>query len=270
MPPPYETGPIRDPAAARICSLAGLNRAYRGLVTLRELDRGTELALQEIEAAKTRAELVDKALVVARFTKATCDAFIGLAAELSSNKAAKGVANAYGVSDVAAGAVGDLTAGARIDVISLKTDALKAAAPYAGTNAAYGMKSIAVKTELIRAAMNANQEEVLKRAAEYNFDLATYTLDHLAAIEKDTKTGAFPGAVSKFIDIGKEIFQYNEKVGTAFDAYLKDAEETGSSFRSQKQSIKASAENIRRRVRELEKFIESCEASLNRQAPHKG
>src|SRR5690606_7504488 len=185
----YNAGPIRHAAAAKVCTLAGLNQAYKGLVTLRQLDRGMEIALQEVEAAQTKAELIDTALVVARFTKTTCDAFISLAAALSLNEKAEQLVREYGVLSIATGAVGDLTAGARAHPLKLTTDALKAGAEYMRPNAGYLTKSVAVKGELVHSAMSAKQKDVLKSAVEYSADLATYTLDHLKEIEKGTKTG---------------------------------------------------------------------------------
>jgi hypothetical protein len=265
----YDSGPIRDKDGARICTLAGMDLARRSIITLRELDRGTELALQEVEAARTKAQFYDKALIVARFTKATCDAFISLAAELSGNKAAKGVADAYGVSSVGAGAVGDITAGKRVDAVSLVTDSLKASSAYAGPNAEYLMKNVAVKTELVRGAMNTDKNAVIRSSVEYTADLSTYTLDQLKEIEKDTKTGKNAGIVSKFVKIGKELFLYNDKVGEAFDQYLKDSDATSESFESQKLTLKMAGGNIRRRVRELEQFIQSCELELQQQEANK-
>jgi hypothetical protein len=247
----YATGPVRDKNGARICSLAGIDAARNGIVTLRELDRGTELALQEVEAAKTKAQFYDKALMVARFTKATCDAFINLAATLSGNKGAEKVANAYGAASVGAGLAGNLGAGQQVNIGELVSDSVKAGSKYAGPNAGYLMKNAAVKGDLFRGAMNADKNGVVKSSIEYSADLATYTLEHLNA----TRAKAF-------VEIGQELFQYNDKISETFKDHIKDMDATSGAFESQRLTLKIAGANVRRRVRALEQFIASCEAEL--------
>src|SRR5690242_19524840 len=85
---PDAVGPIRDADAQRVCSLAGIDTARQKVVTLKQMRDGLQVAMQELEQQRREDQIVTKALGVARFTKATCDAFLGMAAALS--KAALG------------------------------------------------------------------------------------------------------------------------------------------------------------------------------------
>src|SRR6476661_2773278 len=103
-------GPIRDRAAARVCNLSGISLAKEQLITFMHLKQGIVNSLRDLESDTKRAQFVDNAFVVVKFTKLTCDAFIGLAAELTKlapggvlEKQAKLVKAGYG----ATGAVAD-------------------------------------------------------------------------------------------------------------------------------------------------------------------
>src|SRR5882762_8001143 len=86
------TGPVRDRAAAQICTLAGISFSREKLIKLTELKRCIELSLRELDQEARRDAILNKSIVLLRFTKATCDAFIGLAAEFSSLLLPKAVA----------------------------------------------------------------------------------------------------------------------------------------------------------------------------------
>ena len=82
--PPDSLGPIRDRDAVRVCSLSGIMNAKERVVSLEKLRDGLELSIHELEKQRSRDQLRNKGLLVARFTKATCDAFLSMAADLAS------------------------------------------------------------------------------------------------------------------------------------------------------------------------------------------
>src|ERR1043166_480224 len=72
-------GPIRDPEAARVCGLHDISAKQRQLVTLRQLQGALQTSIHELEREHQHEHFVNRAFMVLRFTKATCDAFIGMA-----------------------------------------------------------------------------------------------------------------------------------------------------------------------------------------------
>src|SRR5450631_488474 len=77
-------GPVKDPNAARVCSLNGIGATRERLATLQQLLDGIEMSIRELERERKRDQSNDRALLVLRFTKATCDGFIGLASAIST------------------------------------------------------------------------------------------------------------------------------------------------------------------------------------------
>src|SRR4051812_43221235 len=80
---PDAVGPIRDPNARRVCNLNGIAIEQEKLISLRKLRDGLDMSIRELEAQRRNEEMVNKAFMVARFTKATCDAFLGVGAALA-------------------------------------------------------------------------------------------------------------------------------------------------------------------------------------------
>src|SRR5690348_7064042 len=96
-----DLGPIRTSEGQRICTAAGVNTAQARIVTLSQLQDSLEITITELENERKKEKIIEKAYMVARVTKATCDAFIDMAATLASfvpgaKKGAEKVANLYG------------------------------------------------------------------------------------------------------------------------------------------------------------------------------
>src|SRR3954465_13634864 len=80
---PDAVGPIRNPDARRVCTLSGIATAQEKIVTLRQLSNGLDISIRELDSQRRAENIAEKALLVARFTKATCDAFLSMGAALS-------------------------------------------------------------------------------------------------------------------------------------------------------------------------------------------
>src|SRR5690242_20521914 len=79
---PNAVGPIRDRDALRVCSLNGIASAEQRVTSLRNLREALAMSIQELENQRRKDQIINKGLLVARFSKATCDAFIDMAATL--------------------------------------------------------------------------------------------------------------------------------------------------------------------------------------------
>jgi hypothetical protein len=252
---------IIDPSAARVCNAAGIIKYKKKLVALQELRAGLDITVSELEAQRKKDQIVAKALMVARFTKATCDAFIGMAASLSQVFLPKAVADQADAVNRIYGAASPIVEGAATEAAGGKVDYAQMLA----TSAARGaplmtgdkggqllIRSTAVKVEVINAAMNHDNKKVISSAAKYVYDLNVTAVD-LAGSKK--------GAA--FARIAKQAFTYNEDIGKAFDELLKDTKENEDRYSSQKATIARTARNLSRTIREFETFIESCQEELD-------
>jgi hypothetical protein len=248
---------IRDQDAARVCNLAGITAARRKIVRLSEARDGLIIAMRELEAQKRKDDILAKTLLALKFTKATCDAFIGLAAELSKAVLPKAVATnarlvkgAYGITSSLAEAAGTAIAGDRVDVTKTAAAVTKAGGDLiddAGYR--YLLKNTGVKIELFNNAMNGDSKGLRKSAIDYMSDLAKFSLDVLEQKK-----------ASVFLGIAKQTFDYNEKLASAFDELIAYREADDMRLFSAKMQLIKSGRQIEKNIRTMEDFIASCEA----------
>lgn len=239
---------IRDKHSIRVCNLAGIKLAGEQRLKLENLQRGLNQSLAEFEVEKKRAEFGVRALMVARFTRASCDAFIGIAAALSEAVLPEGVAKEAGA---VKGAYKTETAyiDSGGDLLKTATTAAKEFGSGMDDKAlGFVVNSGAIKAEMARSALNSDKEGLEKSAAEYFIELGKFTLDSLE--RKKQKA---------FVDIAKEAFEYNEKVGAAFDELLDSQLENSERFERSKATLKMQARKISSKINDLDDFIQSCE-----------
>ena len=256
---PNAVGPIRDRDAHRVCSLSGIVSAREQVTSLRQLRNGLDLSIRDLEAQRRKDQVVNKALLVARFTKASCDAFISLAADMATafagklGKQAEFVEALYGSATPLAEAASASYAGQNVDWIRTGADSVKKGISVVTHNEGYRIatRSAVVKVELIKSAMNQDKEGLLKSAASYLYDLHT-TLGEMA--------GA--GKTAAFAKIAKDAFEYNEKIGQAFDDMLEGSLATEEQYRGLKTTLSHQARRLSATIDAVDKFIVSCEDEL--------
>jgi hypothetical protein len=258
---PDSVGPIRDINARRVCTLSGIAAAQDQLVSFRKLRDGLDMTIRELDGQQREDRMIHKALLVTRFTKATCDAFLGMAAGFAkvllpkgAGKAAEFVNNVYGTATPIAEAVGTSVAGGTVDLVKTVAATAKQSASFV-ENDGYQIviKTTAVKAEIINSAMNGDREGVVKTAATYVYDL-------------HAKIGDMMGAkkVAVFAEIAKQTFEYNEQIGKAFDEMLESSERSEEQFRMLKATISSQAKRLSEKINALEEFIQSCEPETPR------
>lgn len=238
---------VSEQDSIRICNLSGIGLAGEQLVKYEKLSRGIDIALRDLDAQQSEEEVINKSLMVLRLTKATCDGFIDLAAELT--KSAVVVKSIYGATSELAGAVATEVTGGEADWGKSGSSALKSLTGLIKNEAAqYFIKNAVVKTELVVGAMNGNRDQLKKSSIEYMTDLHQYALD---AIEKHK--------ASAFLGIAKASFDYHENINNAFDAYLADQEEAQLRNQNMKVTLIHQGRKIRQKIAELNNFLRSCE-----------
>jgi hypothetical protein len=195
--PSDSVGPIHDPAARRVCSLSGITSAREKVISLRRLRDGLDISIRELASEQHKGKIVNRALMVTRFTKATCDAFLGMAAGLAevflpktAAKAANAVEKSYGAVIPLAEAAATSATGGKVDLVKAGAASIKKGVSLVTDNKGYEIltKSTVVKVQIVNSAMNKKDPKGLVRtAADYLYDLNTTILG--MASEK-TKGGA--------------------------------------------------------------------------------
>lgn len=256
--------PVVEPNAVRVCNAAGLWKASGQLATFRELRSGLDISLRELESERKRAELVDKALMVARFTRATADAFIAMTAALVkvvTPKAASQtdlISRAYGAASPWADAAGNKIAGNDVDWIDTAATSVRKGAPLMTSNKGYelAIRSAAVKVEVVNAAMHQDQSKVIRSTALYLVDMNA-SAAQLAGWGKS----------AAFLQIGKGVYEYNDKIGKAFDSLIEDEFATASQFNSSKATLLRVGRELSNKIADVENFMASCQQELDAQRP---
>ncbi len=207
--------------------------------------------------------IINRALVVARFTKATCDAFISMAGALGKavlpkpageevEKFAAGYAAATPLVDAAATSA----AGGNADWVKAGASSIKEGVSLVTKNKGVEIltKSTVVKVEVIKGAMNHDKEGIIKSAVDYTYDLNT------TVAEMTGKKGEAGAALAK---VAKAGFEYNEQIGKAFDQLIDDDLESQERIHSLKTGLVHQAKLLSKKIDEMEQFISSCEYELS-------
>lgn len=251
---PNARGPVRDRDAARACSLAGITSAQQRAATLRQLKAGLDTAIADLDREHKVERFAHRGLMVARWTKATCETFVGMAGELGglllpepAAKGARAVAQASAVVTPLAEAASTIGHGARPE-LSLAADATKAAVGNAGLATKLLTKSAVVKVEVINSAMNHEGKGLTKKAVDYAIELHTDILDEVGA----KKTVAF-------VNLAKLAFQYNEALGSAADELIEADVDSVQRHRALKGTILTQSRNISATIDRLDEYVRFCQ-----------
>jgi len=257
-------GPIRDPDARRVCSLAGMEIARTEVLNLLQLRDGLNIALQELESQSRKDRMIDRALLVARFTRATCDTFISMAGALgkaaipgTAGEEVGKFADSYAASAPLIEAAATSASGGKVDWVKAGATSIKEGVSAVTDNvgAQILVKTTVVQVETIKAAMNHDKEGIIRPAAEYLLDL------NITISEMTGKKGKWGAALAK---IAKSAFEYNEKIGAAFDQLIEDDLDSKERGDALKRNIAQQAKLLSRKIDEMGRFITSCEYELNK------
>lgn len=252
---PDAVGPIRDPDARRVCSLAGLETERQKVLDLRQLRDGLNTSIRELERQRGKDKIVNKALLVARFTKATCDAFISMAGALAGEEAEKFAAS-YAAATPLVEAAATSAAGGKADWAKAGATSVKEGVSAVTRNKGVEIltKTSVVKVEIIKGAMNHDEEGIIKSAASYTYDL------NVTVAEMTGEKGKAGAALAK---VAKSAFEYSEQIGKSFDQLIDDDLSSEERAAALKRNLVNQAKLLSKKIDEMERFIGSCEYELN-------
>lgn len=264
---PRAIAPIRDGNARRVCALSGIGSLQDRLVSLRSLRDGVEMSLRELENQRRKDEVLAKALLVVRFTRASCDAFLEMAAAASklvlpkpAAKAAGLVNKLYGTTAPLADAVGTAAAGGHVDVAQTAIASAKKGVSVLTRKQDAGVQVLAsstmLKVEIVNNAMNHDAKGLTRTVASYVRDLNTAAFES-AGMKKTAATG-------ELTKIAQTAFTYNEQIGKAFDEMLSLTGENDERYQSLKVTMVTQGRQLSKRIDELERLILSMEEASAR------
>jgi hypothetical protein len=260
---------IRNHAAAQVCSLANIQVTRQKVVTLTQLRSALQISLRQLEQERQHRNLVDKLYLAARLTKATCDAFLGIAVDMSEmlmpreglgNKASpEAMVNAaYGAASAFADAGGRYFSGQKVDFAKTTGAALKSASsvmpmgkemPKSAVD--FLRDSSGIHADLFVSVVNGDKHGVVNNSIDYAVAVAKL---NLSALGRD-KYAAFLG-------IAKKAFDYNDQIKEALDEALDNQVESAQAYQGSKFMIIRLARNLDRTIADMQAFVASCESRL--------
>lgn len=244
-------GIVLDSNSVRMCNLAGVTRAQNSVVELKKLKDGLELAIRDVDAQARYDLKVERVFMVLRWTKATCDSFLAMAAEFSGTRG-EWVKTTYGVTSAAADSVTKTVLGQKGDYASNGLKMIKEASSAPGGDATqkavkFFVQTSAIKSEIIINAMNAKPEEVLKGAREYMVELTKFTFEALEL-----------KAAKQFTTIASEAFTYHENLAALVDETVENETNIRERQMGQLNSLRSLARRIQQQIDALQTFVDSC------------
>lgn len=254
------TGPVRDAAGVRLCSLAGISAAREKVVQLASIRRALDLSIRELDSQRSKDEFVAKSLLVVKLTKASCDAFLALAAEFSkavlpkpTAEAARRIKGSYTAASAIAEAGTKAATGGEVSAGKTLGDIARGAsdAVLKDKNARFLAKTTVIRAGIVHAALNSDAKALRKSVTDYTVELARFSLDAL----DQKKANAFTG-------IAKETFGYKQQVDAAFDEVLAMQFESRERHLNLRSTLQRQGRALDGKIRELEAFVESCEAAV--------
>lgn len=236
----------------RVCSLAGIAQAEDKVVELSKVQAGLDIAIRDLEAQGKKDLTTARVFMVLKWTKLTCDAFIGMAAVLSSG--GDKVKAAYGVGGVIADSATKAVLGQKVDYGTAGLTAVKeGVGALSNKTLKFGVTTSVIKIEVVVNAVNSKPDEILKSAAEYTHELLKFTLD---ALEKES--------AAKFTDLAKETFTYHQKLAELVEESVTNEQSLKLNQLGQKTTLTSLSRRIQKQIDRLEDFVRTCEMQLDR------
>lgn len=257
--------PVIDPRLGKVCDLAGISRATERLATFQQLKKGIDVALVDVDKSRKKAELLNNLIALTKFTRATCDAFISMAAALSGQKG-DFVKTGYSSLSVVADAAVRHSLGQPVSYIELGEDLAQESTgfiPDKFAPAKFLAQSTIYKAQIITGAVKNDKQRVKDKAIDYGIEIGKYSLDGLkeSASTELGKSGA--SAAKAYLEISKATFSYNEALEKIADELLENREDTASQFTSQKVMLLRLARNLQSKIDELQALLTSCGIELS-------
>lgn len=262
---PDAIGPIRNRGALRVCSLSGLADAGQKTFRLEQLREGLDRSIRELDNERNWEEGKNKGLLVLRFAKASCDAFINIVDDVfGKDGEVRVVGTAYGVLSSAGGAISSSIAGQKVDWLQAGADMAKKGVNGVTANKGYQIatNTLLLPREIINNAMNQNEEGLIKSVASYVWDLHATLLEIMEDEIQNPSGSKIAGVGAKVMKIGNDLFEFYQKVGEAFNELLGNEQETQERYLMFKTTLAHQARQLSKKINDLDDYISSCDTQM--------
>jgi hypothetical protein len=249
--------PSLDHTVTQTCTLHGISIIGGKLTNLRKLEISIQKNLLDLSRVKSHQELMTSALLGLQLTKATCDAFISLAADaadlIGSGGSAKLVSSGYSAASALAtsttqsmiGQQANWGATAGTIINSAAPSLLKAKLDTKNVSAAASLiKQGTIKTDLLVSAFKNDEAGIKKAAVAYGKSVA-----QMVATAANSRLG-------KVVSVMSTLDTYNTALARAFDEAM--ANRDSNMFVGAKRSLEAQLKKIHALIGKFQDQLDRC------------
>lgn len=245
----------------RDCSLSGVGFKEDQLHEMVKIADGLRVTLNGLSSERGWATFHDGALAGLKWTKASCDAFISIAATWGPPQA-KAIEGMYVAGSGVGEAASKKAAGQRVNTSDVAKSVIEGVAKgvpgtkygryMMGKDADKNVKQVSgiavINTKLIHGAINGNESSVKKAVF----------LDLSAEIVKITFEGAGMNLSKKAVGTAKSVADLGFSVAATLEEYKSASSSTKNSFDMQEKMIRSSLSRIEITVRRLSAELNEC------------
>ena len=249
------------------CDRATVNSINNKLVTYYDLRQGLKASREEFTRAEKWEDTANAGLMALRWTKASCDAFISMAASASSALLPKKTADiaalikgTYTATAVVAEAGSISFHGGRVDKLALIRDVKDGMSDVAGVvyedtqlGKVSGIANLYVNIGID--AVRGDKSTLLIQATAGQFSEIAKLAAELAT---ENKAGKLTKGYAAVVDIAIAGEKFGKELDAAADAYLDTQSEFASRRRSMHRMLASQLNRIEDRIQELERTLDAC------------
>lgn len=262
-PPSNYFNMIQSSKVARMsCDRATVKVMKNKLITYRDLRQGLIASREEFDRSTEWEDAANAGLMALQWTKASCDAFISMAAAASSallpNNTAGFVKGSYAAATAVAEAGSTAFHGGKVDNTALVRDIKDGLVDMAGQKLGpvSGIANLYVNIT-IDAVRGDDPAVLLQATAGQLSETAKLAAEWAAQLDKQGQNKAALGLAS-VVDIATAGVKYSAELNKASEAYLNTSDEIASRRRSIHRTLSSQLKRIETRVAQLESALDEC------------
>ena len=250
-------GYVTERNAYQVCSMAGISAVKGKITNLTELRRSIGQSLVELDKAKSDVAFWSAALLTAQLAKASCDAFMEIAGNLTG-PAGQGIAAAYGAANPLVDAAARSGAGQKNVSWAKAMNAsasvvTKHAVPMSkGGEMLFDLQTF--KTDIVIDAVNGDADGI-------KGDLQGYSLELTAITAKELMHKLPEEKADRIVGTGKALIELGLKVAEAVSEYRQGSD--SSALEGTRRTLKVQAKRIDAQIADLQRILDSCQAALS-------
>ena len=250
------------------CAVAGVDATRDKIVTLQQLKDGLDEAIVQLEREQDRYRFVNKTLLVASFTKATCDAFLGLAEGMTAvflgkagSEPAKLINSIYKIAVPAVEINAALNNKDLPSLSSVMSLTREIGGPIGNPGVKLLVDTTSIKIEIVNAAMKNEKEELLKKAREYSTVTLVAALKQAQGASERSgqmKTAGGIDKLNEFIGMVTVYLDYNYELNNSINEHFSNVSEMTEVFDNARLAYIVQSRRLAIKIKEMDAFVQAC------------